>query len=173
MDDFHRFEAEKVFDALIALQSQRIQLGVFFGTINLTAIGIALTTRLPAVLVLSAFFPILCLLLDMFLRSITYPYCLRARGLHHLLAPHQETSFLKLSGWFLGPRVLQELERSTLPSLETATSRQLWGAIICTAPFFGFCVPLIAATFQILIGILLWSHCGWDLKPCPTLGGSG
>lgn len=160
LDKFYEIEVQKVFEAMLAIQGLRVQVGTFFGTANLTALGIAFSTQKAGIIFLSAFLLILFLILDLTARSALIRYYYRALILQNRYASNEEGTFLDI---FLPVSTEAKVRQISKISKPEGRSKALRSLLIGRASNPGFWLPLIAFFIEIFIGTILWVIFSWEL----------
>lgn len=163
LDKFGEIEIAKIFDAMHSLQQARTSMAIFFGTTNLTALGIAFTTQRAGVVALASLLPLLLLVLDSFVRGTLYGYYYRAFQLHRRYYSSVGESFLTMFRLYLGPRAAPRIE-----ALSDIVDRELLFRKLARLPWlvpttFGFGVPLLAAISEVSFAWFLCMHWQWKL----------
>ena len=161
LDKFHEIELDKWIDGIISMQNLRLQAGVFFGTMNLAALGVALSTQNALVVTLAGVLLWLFILVDMGARVICTAYCYHAMKLQVRYAPNDDGFMHMLPGsaarWARGMMDLYEREEQ-----DPSPSRLPLGRLR-TQSKLGFWLPLAVSLVQIVTGVLLWLVLDWSL----------
>jgi hypothetical protein len=152
LDKFHEIEIGKIFDAMHSLQQARIQMGTFFGTVNLTALGIGFSTQRAGIIFIASLLPIIFLCLDTFIRGPLYGYYYRAYQLHQQFAPFDDKTFLIMFRLFLGTRVAPHIEELSKRTEQNDVFRTLARLPRHTPTSFGFWLPLAVSLIEAVLG---------------------
>jgi len=156
MNEFHKIELEEIFSRIRAIDSLRAQLAGFAGGGNLTALGLAFTTKSVSLVFIAALSAALYMAVDAAQRRNLAVLCFRGFQLQDLYARDDIYSSLYLYNPEIAAKVLDILKR-TSPSDQ---QRQLWLIPLKSLNFTGFWFPLFVIVLEISIAILLLLQ-GW------------
>ena len=158
LDKFHEIEVQKVFEAMLAIQNLRVQVGTFFGTANLTALGIAFSTQKAGIVLLSALLLLLFVILDLTARSALIRYYYRALVLQNRFSTGEQDTFLDI---FLTASTEAKIRQiAKIPKAEDRL-KAMRGLLVSKASNPGFWVPLVAFLIEVIIGVILWLAFNW------------
>ena len=160
LDKFHEIEIQKVFETMLSLQTFRLQLGTFFGTANLTALGIAFSFQKAGIILLAAVSLWIWMILDVVLRGAFFRYYYRALILQEMFAPEDNNTFLDI---FLPTyRELQIRQIAKMPNPEERIKalQKISTSILAST---GIWLPIVGSVTEIIFGIALWLVLGWSL----------
>lgn len=94
--DYHKFELEEIHRNIQSFRTQRIQIGIFLATANLTLIGIGLQVEKVVILLISTSLVLLFLLFDVYSRKRFIPFNIRALYLESKYAVDPDKAFWRL-----------------------------------------------------------------------------
>jgi len=158
-DDYHKLEMSQVFERFNAIEDKRIQLGIFFGTANLTIIGIALSVQKVGILLIGVSILIIFMLMDMRVRENIAINYYRGLQLQKKYAPKDSETFWKIFQGRLFSKIREISEKEDLQSRLEALNRINWS----TPSFIGFWMILIVIILEIIVSYLLLCEFGWLL----------
>lgn len=157
------FELEKLVDSLNTTQNLRLQVGVFFGTINLAALGIALQIHTTSLIIIAALTMLLFIFCDIVLIRTIYGFYYRAiKILRDKYAYKEETIFDMFMLFLRKEKIAKIREISNLPSIDDRLN-QLRKLPFITATVMGFWAPLLLLFFEVGFAIYLNCFQGWKL----------
>ncbi|MFC2037810.1 hypothetical protein ACFLYD_07595 [Chloroflexota bacterium] len=161
LDRFHEIELEKTLDAIFGVQSLRVQVAVFFGTVNLAALGVALTTGKAIVVFFAAALLLLFAATDFGARLGIAALLRRVTRLQVRYAPN-DTDFLEM---FPGTEVKWAQEMATRSGPREANRFLGYTPIpnLAHQSVLGFWLPLAASLVEIGVGFTLWIGFNWPL----------
>ena len=160
LDKFHEIEIQQIFEALINIQTLRIQSGTFFATTNLGTLGVAFSTEKSGIIFLASMLILAFFIVDTRGRSSFAALHYRARQLQREFAPNDTDTFLSLlSAGYL------EKEIRVISQLESREARvqALMYLPIKSRGLVNFWLPLIAFIGELAIGLILWLAFDWPL----------
>jgi hypothetical protein len=160
LDKIHEIEVEKVFEAMITIQNLRIQSGIFFGTVNLGALGIAFTTQKAGLIVLASLLLWAFIWIDFRGRAALAAMYYRALQLKNKYAPEDDDSFLNILNTGSMELRLREIEKIPDRAKRIKSVRQY---PMRHGGYSGFWIPLLASLIEIFSGLILWSIFKWSL----------
>jgi hypothetical protein len=158
LDKFHEIEIQQVFEAIVNVQNSRIQTGIFFGTLNLGAIGIAFTLQKAGIILLSSLLLIGFIVVDIRGRSALAGLYYRALQLQKLFAPNEPDTFLSIIMLGFLDKQIKLIEQiqdrnSRLKALRTLPIR--------SPGLVSFWLPLLAFIIEVILGFYLWYSNIW------------
>ena len=158
MNRFHEIELEKSYALIQTLENLRIQVGIFFATVNLGTLSFGVSQEK----VIFFFFAALLFWIMVFIDNanrgmLTHAYY-RVTYLHKIyvkgdvtFSPHTNSRLanevMKITNMKNGSDQLKALKRLPL------RIRNL----------YGFWFPIIASLIEIAVGLFLWNDLGWSL----------
>ena len=158
MSRFHEIELEKAFDGISSADNLRIQLGIFFTTANLGTLSFALTQEKSGILFFAAIIFLIMLVIDMGIRELVTHYYYRVARIQHLYAPDDDE--LAINFFSKLATLTTEIARITDKEKRLDTLRKLPKQ---RRNPFGFWLPFLACTIEIVSGLTLWLVFGWSL----------
>jgi hypothetical protein len=137
---------------------------VFFGTVNLAALGAALTTKLAGVMIFSGFLLWLAVLADWIANVVVCGYYYRALILQRRFAPNDDDFLRMLPGVALAwaRDMVGEPARETSPFMLGHLPYTLPSSSLKHQSVVGVWIPAVGGLAEILFGIDLWLYAGWD-----------
>jgi hypothetical protein len=155
---YYLIELSQVIERINAIENSRVQLAVFIGTANLTALGIAVTVNKAAIVFIAAVILLLFVIVDRRLRTLNAAYFYRGIQLQRKFAPHDGETFLQITPG----RLASEVRR--IAELERLEERIKLLAKFPT-PFRGFAVwiPLMGVVGEVVSGLVLLQLPQWTL----------
>lgn len=93
-DIFFEVESAKIIESIQATQNLRVQMGIFFGTANLTGLGIAFTFKSAILIFVTAFTMVNYAFLDLALFRMLIGYCYRGLILKSKVVDDKEDTFI-------------------------------------------------------------------------------
>ena len=157
MNKFHEIEIQKLYDVLLTTENLRIQLGIFFATISLGALGIAITQEKSIIFFFSAIFLLIMVPVDLKARRTLASTYYRVAYLHKKYVKNDNDYSPKISK--LAQEALRILD---LPKNQDKTAELRSISVRVISPL-GFWLPISVSLVEIIIGILLWQLMGWSL----------
>lgn len=94
MSEYEKFEIEEVFDRTKSIDNLRIQIYSFFGTVNITALGLALTRQQAGVFLIAASMIALLALVDRVMRRHQGYFYARGLELEEKFSSEKESALL-------------------------------------------------------------------------------
>ena len=94
IDEYHKMEIQEIFTSIRTANTLRIQVYSFFGTANLTILGVALSAKHAGLILLAASIIGVLLLVDRQLRRYSYVFLSRGVQLEELYAPDKVSAFI-------------------------------------------------------------------------------
>lgn len=159
LNDYYKLEMGEVFSRIDSLENFRVQLGTFFGTANLTALGIALSTQKAGITFIAAIILVILVLIDMRGRRNLAAYYYRGLQLQKKYAPNDGETFLHLLPGGLPAKVREVFELPDAKSRRIALRK----VPMSSPSFLGFWIPLVAIAFEVIAGLILWLMFNWSL----------
>ena len=160
LDRLHEMEIEKVFGAMLTTQTLRLQLGTFFGTLDLTALSIAFSTQKAGFCIVAGLLLLIFASVDRIGLSALFAFYHRSLQLKEQFAPNDEDSFLNIM-------LLGRWETQLREIGKISDRKQRWKALdtlgLKHPSPFGFWLPLAGALVEILCGLMFWQFYGWSL----------
>jgi hypothetical protein len=161
LDRFHEIELEKTLDAILANHTFRVQAGVFFGTVNLAALGIALSSRGALVVFFAALLPLMLIVVDTAARVSLATLYYRLHRLVKRFAPGDLAYLESLPGseaeW-AGQMAAEEELDTRGPHVGRVPMRSLTKQSV-----LGFWMPAALSLGQVGLALVLWLVVGWPL----------
>ena len=164
INKFYEIELQQVFDAVLSLQNLRVKLGTFFGTINLAAFSIAISTQKSGTLFIAAVCIWVFILLDYGVRRTLIGCCLRGFQLaKKFCLDEEDDNYFHIFMLFM-----RRDRASKLKEIEKITDKDKLINALRKMPkrspsIIGFWIPLVASLLEILIALLLIFHFKWPL----------
>lgn len=163
LDKFHEIELEKVFDALLSIHNYRVQVGIFFGTVNLAALGVALTSQKSLVLIFAGVLLWILIVLDFGSALSLSGYYYRAIELQDRFAPDDEDFLKMFSGTaFLWARESAEISEGERHISIAGHHLPVSLRSLRTQSVAGFWLPLAASFVEIAAGFVTWLVFSWS-----------
>lgn len=159
IDDFHKLELTQVIERLQSLEDFRIQIGVFFGTATVTALGLAFTLEKAGIFFFATLIAIAFVLTDMRTRVSHAVYYYRGLQLHERYAPHDNETFLHILPSHLISQV-REIAQTVDPEKRLAALKRLPRS---SPSVRGFWLPCSVALLEVITGLVLWLGFKWPL----------
>jgi hypothetical protein len=94
MSEYEKFEIQEVFDRTKTIDSLRIQIYSFFGTVNITSLGLALTRQQAGIFLIAASMIGLLALIDRVMRKHQAYFYTRGLELEDRFSPEKESALL-------------------------------------------------------------------------------
>jgi len=157
IDEYHKMEFREVFERIGSLQDLRVQLGTFFGTANLTALGVALAVQKAGVFFVSAAILVLFTIMDRRARKFLAAYYYRGLQLQKRYAPDDRETSLRIHPGGIASEVREISELQDSEVRLAALNRVSAFALI------GFWIPLSVITLEVIAGLVLWLVFNWPL----------
>jgi len=157
-NEYDRYELGQIVDRLNSLENFRVQLGTFFSTANLTALGIAFTSQKAGIVLIAAAILSLLILFDIRLRGENVAYYYRGMRLQRRLAPDDPETFL-----YITPSDLAR-DAQRIAALDTVEARKAALTkirITWHSPFVT--LPIIVVLGEVIVGLWLWLRWNWML----------
>jgi hypothetical protein len=161
LDRFHEIELERLMEGIIALHHLRMQAGVFFGTVNLGALAVAVTTQKAMVLFFAGVLLWMLIAVDMVSRISVAAYYYRCLKLQERFAPGDDGFLTMLPG----SSVTYARDIANLSDLDgqTLVLGYLPLRSLRVQSNLGFWLPLAASLLEIAAGLVFWLVLGWPL----------
>lgn len=161
LDKFHEIEIQKVSDILTWINNVSLQVGTFFGTANITALGVAFTLQKAGILFFAALLILLFIVIEIDIYGTMLRYYYRALILRKKFAPNDEDTFLDIAASPHLEKKMRGLIERTSPSKRLRELRKLQ-----ITAFFGEAIVWIALTtflVEIGMGIVLSQFPRWSI----------
>jgi hypothetical protein len=161
MDEYHKVELNEIFSRTRSLESLRSQFGTFFGTVNLTALGLAFSVQKAGIVFLAAAIFAVQIIIDVFVRRNLVVLYYRGLQLERKYSAEVEESLLHiyvdstLSEANLSHQLL-EISNLKEPSQRLAKLRDL------RFTSGGFWLLMVGVVVEVVIGVVLLFQ-GWSL----------
>ena len=160
LDKLHEIEIEKVFGAMMSIQTLRLQLGTFFGTMNLTTLSIAFSTKKAGFFLFAGLLLFIFASIDRMGLSALFAFYHRSIQLKEQFAPNDEDSFLYIM-------LLGRWEKQLREIGKISDRIQRWRALdtlgLKNPSPFGFWLPVLGGVIEIACGILFCLLYNWSL----------
>lgn len=156
--DYYKLELTQAVERLNSIENTRIQLGIFFGTANVTVLGAAFYLQRAGVILIAAMILLIFILIDKRFRALNIAYFYRGLQLQKTLAPDDTETFLQL---LPGDIATEARKISELKNLDSRKDRLLRPRFLSRSVFFrlGFSI----AVGEIVVGFLLLYIFKWAL----------
>jgi hypothetical protein len=135
-------------------------LGTFFGTLNLAAMGIAISSQKAGFICLISTSMLAFIYLDQTARRLLAHLYLRGLRLQDSFASADGETFLSL---VLVGRWRSQIERVANARNENRAYIEVDDVPFVRRSFSGFWVPLAVGVFELILGIVLWRCFDWGL----------
>jgi len=157
-EEYYKFELGQIVDRINSLENFRVQLASFFGTANLTTLGIAFSVQKAGIVLIAAAILSLLIIFDVRLRAANVAYYYRGMQLQKRLAPNDPETFLQIT-----PNELAN-EAQKIAALTTREARKsvLFDVRIAFHSLF-VQIPIIVVFGEVVVGLLLWKVFEWSL----------
>jgi hypothetical protein len=156
-EKFYEIEIQELFNAMLSIQNSRIQIGIFFATVSLGSMSIAVTTQKPILFFVAAFFTLLFIWLDMRSKSVLAVFSYRARIMQKRYAPKDNKTFLNLINFGIYETQLRDID-------EIFKDENNGDEIQISDPKLrNFIFPILGIVTQVLIGLYFWLIIGWKM----------
>jgi len=158
MSKFHEIELEKLYESIQTTQNLRIQVSIFFGTVNLGALSFGVSQQKVIFFMFAAILFWSMAIIDNALRqSVAHAY-------YRIIYIHKtyvvgDSSFTPHAFSGLAARIMHSIKTNRGNNLVNALHR----APSHANNFYGFWLPIVASIFEIALGIFLWLKLGWLL----------
>lgn len=173
LDKYHEIELQKLLEGLLSTQTLRVQAGIFFGTVNFGAIGIAFTQQNAGIILLATVLIGGFLLIDYVAkRNLTF-LLYRVIQLRKRYAPQDNNSFFPLAGlpWRIDREITRIIE---IPNQEEQIKEILslplnrvtfgsHGLRRSYASIISFWIPIGICIIEVILGLIMWLVFGWVL----------
>jgi hypothetical protein len=158
MSEYYKLELSQVVDRVNSLEGTRLQLGIFFGTANLTILGVAMYVQKAGVLFIAAAIMIVFILIDIRVRALHVAYFYRGLQLQRKFAKDDEETFLRIIPGDVG------IDARRIARLESLQDRRnlLFSFSLPFQSIF-FRLSLLVIVGEIIVGVLLWLRFNWSL----------
>lgn len=123
LDEFCKLELTQVVERIQSLVDFRVQIGVFFGTATVTALGLGFTIEQAGGFFFATLIAIACILTDMRTHVSRAVYYRRGLQLHKRYAPNDNETFLRILLGHLIWRVREAAELETPEKRQAALKR--------------------------------------------------
>jgi hypothetical protein len=151
---------QEVFKAMMAIQNFRIQSGIFFGTVNVGALGVALSTQKAGLFFFAAVLMWAFMWIDIRGRSALAGFYYRGIQLLQQFAPEDNDSFLNIILVGIMDSPIRKIAK--LPEREKRL-RALRMLPLKSPVVSGFWLPLIASLVEIAAALIAWLVLHWTL----------
>lgn len=156
MNRFHEIELEKAYDLILTIENMRIQVGIFFATVNLGVLSYGVSqTKVVFFLFAALLFWAMTIIDDAARRMLTH-YYYRVAHLHRRYVKGDNT---------FSPNTYSGLanEVKSIAGLRTDSERlaALKYLPLRKRNLYGFWLPIIASIIEIVAGLYLWKVLGW------------
>lgn len=156
--DYYKLELTQAVERVNSIENTRIQLGIFFGTANITVLGAAYYLQRAGVFLIAAMIILMFILIDKRLRALNIAYFYRALQLQKKLVPDDAETFLQL---LPGDIAIEARKISELKNLESRKNVLLRSHFSRRSVYFRLGVSI--AIGEIVVGFLLWYVFKWAL----------
>lgn len=158
MNKFHEIEIEKLYDTILTTENLRIQIGIFFATINLGALGIAVTQEKAIIFFFAAALLLIMVPLDLTARKTLASAYYRVASLHKKYTKNDSD---------YSPNRFSRLTQETLRILNLPKDHdkfsELKSSPLRIKTRYGFWLPIVGSVMEICLGLSLWLLIGWPL----------
>ena|SRR3990172_6778777 len=163
IDDYYELELSQVVERYGSLENLRVQLGTFFGTANLTALGIALSVQKAGVVLVAAAMLFVYLALDMRARALAIVYFYRGLQLQKRFVPNDEDSFLRILPGAVATEARRLSESDTVPQKVGIHSKvqKSFGGTFFRIRFTW--LIMVVGLGEMATGLILWLALNWSL----------
>lgn len=162
LNQFSAIEVDKVADAILSISNLRVQIGSFFGIVNLSAMSFCFTTKKVSIAFFAAAALWVFILIDIIVVRTLIGYIYRGLELEGSFGKDNENSYFRISMLFL--------QNSRIKKLEAIRNKSLPEQLIALRklplyypPLVGFWIPLIGSIMEIVLGFALINQLEWDL----------
>lgn len=162
-DEYYKLELSQVVERIDSLGNLRVQLGTFFGTANVTALGVALSVQKAGILFIAASMLVIYLLLDARIRGLSVAYFWRGICLQRKFVPNDDETFLQI---LPGGIASEARKLSDKTGSQRLRGKQQKGKVAFSGLLFrGFYYLMIAIVMfgEMATGLLLWIRFNWLL----------
>jgi hypothetical protein len=156
--DYYKLELTQAVERVNSLENTRMQLGIFFGTANVTVLGAAFYLQRAGVLFVAAMVMLTFALIDKRFRALNIAYFYRALQLQKKLAPKDKETFLQL---LPGDIATEAREIYELKNLEDRKDVLLRSRFSSRSIFFRLAISI--AVGELVVGFLLWYIFKWAI----------
>lgn len=156
--EYYKQELDQVVSRFDTLEILRIQLGTFFGTANLTALGLALSSQKAGIILIAISILVIFVIFDLRLRRLCLTYLCRGIQLQHRFVPDDNETFIHILPGSLGEeaKVLLKIPnvKNRIAAVRASTShyRSLF-----------FQIPLLVMFGELFCGMVLRVYFNWPL----------
>ena len=156
-------ELEKLIEVLNATQNFRLQVAIFFGTTNVTGIGLGLSTEKSSLIILSASLLLLYVFSDMVTMRTTYGYYYRAIRILKTKLKYEDETIFDMFTLFLRKKKVLRIHKITNYPDQVKRFKALRSLPYYTPTIIGFWVPISIFIIEISFGLHLYNYEDWKL----------
>jgi hypothetical protein len=160
LDRFHEIEIEKVFEAMVNIQSLRLQSGIFFATANLGGLSFAFSTAKAGIIFFASLLIVAFVLIDSRARISFAAMRYRGLQLQERFAPGDPETFLNL---FAGGFSDEQLRKIRALNSGAARNEALKSLPFRSRGVTSFWFPLLAFLAEVAVGITTLLVLNWSL----------
>jgi hypothetical protein len=160
LNRFYEIEFEKLFDGIVSWQTLRMQMGTFFGTVNLAALSIAFTTQRSGLVIFAAVLLWLFCIIDMSTVNSLNRLYVRSTQLQDRFAPGEDNTFLTVIPSNRRRRQVR-LVLNTPPG--DKRDRMISHMGLRMPNIVGFWLPLVASLIEIGAALTLSAVFQWSV----------
>ena len=158
MNRFHEIELEKSYDLILTIETLRIQVGIFFATVNLAVLSYGVSQEKVVFFLFAALLFWAMTIIDNASRSMLTHYYYRIAHLHKQYVKGDIT---------FSPNTYSRLASEVIKIANMKNSSERLNALkflpLRVKNLYGFWLPIIASVIEIAIGLYLWKGLGWLL----------
>lgn len=158
MKRFHEIELEKSFDLIQTSQNIRIQVSIFFATVNLGALSFGVSQEKAVFFVFAAILFWVMIIIDNAIRAMLAHAYYRVIHIHKLYVK-DDVSFSP----HINSRLAAAIMNIATMKNDDEQLKAVQTSIIRVRNTYGFWLPLIASIIEIASGLFLWKVLGWSL----------
>lgn len=161
--DINDLELDKLVDSLNTTQNLRLQVGIFFGTINLTALGVALQIQTTSLIIIAALTMLLFIFCDIVLIRTIYGFYYRAITILRDKYEYEEETIFDMFMLFLRKEKLVKIYAISKIHKKEIRMKELRKLPFVTATVMGFWAPVSLLFFEVGCAIYLTIVVHWPL----------
>jgi hypothetical protein len=158
MNRFHEIELEKAYDLILTIENMRIQVGIFFATVNLGVLSYGVVQAKVMFFLFAALLFWAMIVIDDAARKMLTHYYYRVAHLHKKYVRGDNT---------FSPNTFSRLanEIKTIASMKTDSERlvALKYLPLKRRNLYGFWLPVMASMIELAAGLYLWKVLGWTI----------
>ena len=155
---FYEIELQKLFDAMMSIQTLRTQVGIFFGTANLAALSIAFSNQKTVLVFFSSLLLGAFLITDLVLINVLKRLYFRATQVQERFAPNDEQTYLTIVLPYYWKKAFENIRQKPANYERDKAINRLFlsGRVVA-----GFWFPLMGGLVEIVAAVILGVAYNW------------